>query len=193
MLGNLVSALMQPPARDQQGASTELLSQVVGGMMGGQQSNGAPVNQLLGALEQVIGGNPQSGQPLSPSQGTPLAASNPLMGLLGPVASAVAGKTGISPAIATTVAATAMHYLVSSHPAAGGSAPMSTSNVAQQMASGGVSMDTLHSSGMVNAVSQATGLSKDDAAKSLNATFNAFQQHAMEHQAKLDHKKKRED
>jgi len=41
------------------------------------------------------------------------------MGLLGPVANAVAAKAGISPAIATTVAGIAMHYLVSSHPAAG--------------------------------------------------------------------------
>jgi hypothetical protein len=115
------------------------------------------------------------------------------MGLLGPIANAVAGQVGISPAIATTVAATAMHYLVSSHPAAGGSAPLNLNNVAQQMASGGVSPDTLHSSGMVNAVVQATGLSQADAAKSLDATFNHFQQHAQEHQAKLEHHKKRQD
>ncbi len=192
MLGSLVNALMQPGAGGQQSAGADMLSQVVGGLMGGQQSSGAPVGQMLGALEQVIGGNPASGQ-LAPNRGMAPAANSPLMGLLSPVATTVAAKTGISPAIATTVAATAMHFLLSSHPAAGGNAPLNMPNVAQQMASGGVSTDTLHSSGMVNAVAQATGLSKDDAAKSLNATFNAFQQHAMEHQAKLDHKKKRED
>lgn len=192
MLGSLVNALMQPGSGGQQSAGADMLSQVVGGVMSGQQG-GAPVGQLLGALEQVIGGNPSSGQPLAPNQGTAPAANSPLMGLLGPIASAVAGKTGISPAVATTVAATAMHYLVSSHPAAGGSGPLNMSSVTQQMASGGVSADTLHSSGMVNAVAQATGLSKDDAAKSLNATFNAFQQHAQEHEAKMEHHKKRQD
>ncbi len=191
MLGNLMSALMQPGPQGQQSAGASMLGQVVGGLMGGQQGTGAPVNQLLSGLEQVIGGKPGSGQPMSPA--TAPAANSPLMGLLGPVANAVAGQVGISPAIATTVAATAMHYLVSSHPAAGGNPPAALGNLAQQVASGNVSPAVLHSSGMVDAVVQATGLSKDDAAKSLSATFNHFQQHAMEHQAKEEHRRKRRD
>jgi hypothetical protein len=175
MLGNLMNALMQPGAGGQQSAGASMLSSVVGGLMGGGQQGSAPVNQLLGGLEQVIGGNPTSGQPLS--GGTAPAANSPLMGLLGPIATAVAGKTGIPPAVATTVAATAMHYLISSHPAAGGTAPLNLNNVAQQMASGSVSQQTLQSSGMVNAVVQATGLSQQDAAKSLDATFAHLQTH----------------
>ena len=84
-----------------------------------------------------------------------------------------------------------MHYLVSGHPAAGGNAPSNVANVAQEMASGSVSTDTLHSSGMVNAVAQATGMSQQQAASTLNATLNAFQQHAKEHVAKEAQRRKR--
>lgn len=169
MLGNLLNALLQPGPQGQPGAGADALTQVVGGLLGGQQGGGAPVNQLLGGLEQVMGGKP--GTP-APAGQAPAAANSPLMGLLGPIANAVAGQVGISPAIATTVAATAMHYLVSSHPAAGGNAPLNLGAVAQQLASGGVSQETINSSGMVNAVAQATGLNQQQAAASLNATFN---------------------
>jgi hypothetical protein len=173
MLGNIMNALMQPDAGGKGTVGGDMLSQVVGGLMPAGQQGGAPVNQLLGGLEQVMGGKPgsASGQPGTADP------NSPLMGLLGPVASAVAGKVGISPAVATTVAATAMHYLVSSHPAAGGSAPLNLNNVAQQMASGGVSAQTLQSSGMVNAVMKSTGLSQQDAQKSLDATFSHLATH----------------
>jgi hypothetical protein len=190
MLGNLMNALMQPGPQGQQSAGAQMLSQVVGGVLGGQQG-GAPVSQLLSGLEQIIGGNPSSGGSLG--QGTQPPASSPLMSLLGPVANAVAGQVGVSPAVATTVAATAMHYLVSSHPASGVTPPASAGNLAQQVASGNISPAVLHSSGMVNAVVQATGMSKDDAAKTLGATFNAFQEHAKQHAAKDAHRRKRND
>ncbi len=173
MLGNLMNALMQPGAGGQQSAGADMLTQVVGGLMGGGQQGGAPVNQLLGGLEQVIGGKP--GSATGPSGAVD--PNSPLMGLLNPIANAVAAKTGIPAATATAVAATAMHYLVSSHPAAGGSAPLNLGNVAQQMASGSVSQQTLQSSGMVNAVVKATGLSQQDATKSLDATFNHLATH----------------
>lgn len=194
MLGNLMNALLQPGQQGQQSAGADMLTQVVGSLMGGgQQGGGAPVNQLLSGLEQVIGGNPSSGQALPLNAGTATSQNNPLMGLLGPIASSVAGKVGISPAVATTVAAMALHYLVSSHPAAGGSAPLNLNNVAQQMASGAVSPQTLQSSGMVNAVVQATGLSQQDAAKSLDATFVHLQAHAQIHEAKDEHRRNRKD
>jgi len=179
MLGNLMNALMQPGPGGQQSAGADMLSQVVGGLMGGaSQQGGASVNQLLGGLEQIIGGKPGSASMLPLNQGSAADANNPLMGLLGPVANAVAAKAGISPAVATTVAGIAMHYLVSSHPAAGGSAPLNLGAVTQQMASSGsVSPATLQSSGMVNNVMQATGLSKDEAVKSLDATFSHLNSH----------------
>ena len=175
MLGNLMNALMQPASGPQQGSGTDMLSQVVSGLLGGSQQGGAPVNQLLGGLEQIIGGNPAGGT-LSPNSGA-MNTNNPLMSLLGPVATAVAAKAGISPQIATTVAGIAMHYLASSHPSAGGSAPLNLASMTQQMASGNVPSEILHNSGMVTAVVQATGLSQADAAKSLDATFSHLQTH----------------
>jgi len=177
MLGNLMNALMQPASGSQQGSGTDMLSQVVGGLMGGSQQGGAPVNQLLGGLEQIIGGNPSSGQALPLNQGSAMDANNPIMGLLNPVATAVAAKAGISPQVATTVAGIAMHYLLSSHPASGGSAPLNLASMSQQMASGSVPSEILHNSGMVNAVVQATGLTQQEAAKSLDATFTHLQSH----------------
>lgn len=167
-----MNALAQPQ-------NQQMLSQVVGGLMnagqGGSQQGGTPVNQLLGGLEQVIGGKPGSGQPIS--QGGAVDPNGPIMQMLGPVANAVAAKAGISPQVATTVAGVAMHYLLSSHPAAGGSAPLNLQQVTQEMASGSVSPQTLQSSGMVNAVVKATGLSQQDATKSLDATFTHLSGH----------------
>ncbi len=167
MLGNLMNALMQPGPQGQASAGSQMLNQVVGGLMGGQGGSGS-VNQLLGGLQQVMS---------SGGQGSAASANSPVMGLIGPIATAVAGKAGISPAVATTVAATAMHYLISSHPAAGGSAPLNLNNVAQEMASGGVSAQTLQSSGMVNAVTKSTGLSQEQATQALNATFSHLATH----------------
>lgn len=186
MLGNLMNALMAPNASGQGTVGGDLLSQVAGGLMGGSGQGGAPVNALLGGLQQVMSAKPGSAQ----------TAGSPLMGLLGPIATAVAGQVGVSPAVATTVAATAMHYLVSSHPAAGGSGPLNLGNVAQEMASGGVSQQTLQSSGMVNAVAQSTGLSSQQAAQALNATFNHMASHmtlAEQKQAKHEAAAKRDE
>lgn len=176
MLGSLMNALMQPGPQGQPSAGSDLLSSVVGGIMGGQGSGAAPVNQLLNGLQQVMQSKPGAA-----------AASSPLMGLLGPVATAVAGKTGISPAIATTVAATAMHYLVSSHPAAGGIGATGTASIAQQLSSGSVPPAA------VNSVMQSTGLSQADAQKALSATMSHFQEHAQQHAANLAAGKKRRD
>ncbi len=173
MLGSLMNELAQP-------GNAQALSQVVGGLMGGKQG-GAPVNQLLGGLEQVIGGNPTSGGALSPSGATD--PNNPAMALIGPVATAVAAKAGVSPQVATTVAGIAMHYLLSSHPAAGGKSPLNLSEVTQQMASGSVNQQLLQNSGMVNAVVKATGLSQQQAAQSLDATFSHLATHMKKGQA----------
>jgi hypothetical protein len=185
MLGNIMNALAQP-------GNQQMLTQVVGGLLGGGQQGGAPANQLLSGLEQVIGGNPTSGQ-LSANQGTAPAANSPLAGLLGPIANAVAGSTGISPAIATTVAATAMHYLVASHPASSPSAPLNLPEVTHQMVTGGVSPQVLQSSGMVNAVVQATGLSQQAATQSLTATFNHLATHVDKERLAGKQKAKRDD
>ena len=183
MLGDLMNALMQSGSGTQQPQSNsgggDMLSQVVGGLLGGgQQSGGAPINQLLGGLEQVIGGTPGTGQPMNMNQGAAMInANNPVMGMLQPVINSVAAKTGVPPEIATAVAGIAMHYLLSSHPAAGGNSSLNLGSMMQQISSGNVNMDTVHKSGMVKDVMQATGLSQQDAANALSATFNHLQGH----------------
>ena len=181
-MADLMQALMQGASTAaQQPGAADALSQVVGGLMGGgQQSGSGATGQMLGALEQIIGGQPGTGQALSPNQGTGMnrGMNDPVMLLLQPVVNQLAAKANISPQIAMVVASIAVHYLISSHPASGGSGPLNLGSVMQEIGSGKMSASTLHDSGMVNDVMQATGLSKPEAVKSLNATFGALGAHA---------------
>jgi hypothetical protein len=152
-------------------------------MGGGQQGGGAPAVQMLGALEQIIGGQPGTGQPLNPNQGAAMnmgsmGMNDPIMMLLQPVVNQLAAKANISPQIAMVVASIAIHYLLSSHPSTPGTGRLDLGSVMQELSSGKISESTLHNSGMVNDVMQATGLSKPEAVKSLNATFGALGAHA---------------
>ena len=184
---DLMKALMQGASgasQQQQSGGGDALSQMLGGLMGGsQQGGGAPAVQMLGALEQIIGGQPGSGQPLNMNQGAAMNMgsmnmNDPVMLLLQPVVNQLAAKANISPQIAMVVASIAVHYLLSSHPSTPGTGKLDLGSVMQQLSSGNISQDTLHNSGMVNDVMQATGLSKPEAVKSLNATFGALGMHA---------------
>src|SRR5512141_3213011 len=91
---DLMKALMQSAAQSQQpaaaqpaggdalsqvvgglmGAATQgggggALGQVLGGLLGGGQTGGNQGDQVLGALEQIIGGQPGTGQALNPNMG----------------------------------------------------------------------------------------------------------------------------
>ena len=94
-----------------------MLSQAIGGLLGGgQQAGGAAgIGQLLGGLQQIIGGTPGTGQQLPLGGGnTSMGSSDPIMGLLQPVVNQLAAKAGISPQIATVIASIAVHYLLQS-------------------------------------------------------------------------------
>ena len=170
----------------QQGAqSPDALAGLVSGFLGGgqqagaQSNSGQPAGQILGLLEQVIGGAPGSGN-LTPGGGMSMGANDPMMLLLQPVVNQLAAKANIQPEIATVVVSLVIHYLLSNHPSSGrGSTSLDLNSVFKEMSSGGVSQSTLHSSGMVNDVMQATGLSKDAAVKSLDTTFNVLSGHAQ--------------
>jgi len=183
MLGDLMNALLQPGTGTQQQQTSsggDVLSQVVGGLLGGgQQSGGAPINQLLGGLEQVIGGTPGTNQPMNMIQGSGMTnANNPIiMSLLQPIINHIAQTTGVPPQIATAVAGIALHYLLSSHPSAGGNSPLDLGNIMQQISSGSVNMGAIQKSGMVNDVMQATGLSQQQALNTLTETFGHLQGH----------------
>src|SRR5512143_3291739 len=107
MLGGLMGGSQQGSA------GGDLISQVVGGLLGGGQQGGSAggIGQLLGGLQQIIGGAPGTGQPLPTGGGNVNPDSNdPLMTLLQPIVNKVAAKAGISPQIATIIASIALHY-----------------------------------------------------------------------------------
>lgn len=184
MGGGQQQAMPQQQMMPQQQAGGEMMG-MLGSLLGGgqqpmqqqpmqqQQSGG---DMMLGMLEQIIGGQPGQGQQLGISQmGAMGGMNNPMMGLLQPIVNQVAGKLGISPQIATVVASIAMHYLLSSHPSTSPQAPMNLGSVMQQLGrSGTLSQGILRNSGMVNDVMQATGMNKQDAVRSLDATFGVL-------------------
>ena len=145
---DLMKALMQGASgapQQQQSGGGDALSQMLGGLMGGgQQGGGAPAVQMLGALEQIIGGQPGTGQALSPNTGAAMNmnVNDPLMMLLQPVVNQLAAKANISPQIAMVVASIAVHYLLSSHPSTPGASPLNLGSVMQQLSSGSISQDT---------------------------------------------------
>ncbi len=181
VLGGLMGGGTQQMASPQQAASGDMLSQALGGILGGTQ-NVNQGDQMLGLLEQVIGGRPASGQQLNMNQGgafnmSGMAMNNPVMMFLQPVVNQLAAKANISPQIATVVASIAVHYLLSSHPSTSPNAPMNLGSVMQELASSGISQATLQNSGMVNDVMQATGLNQQQAVSSLESTFGALGAH----------------
>ncbi len=188
---DLMKALMQSTSgAQQQSGGGDAMAQMLGGLLGGaqqadgQQSGGAPVGQMLGALEQIIGGQPGTGQPMNLNQGSgmnmgAMGANDPIMMLLQPVVGQLAAKANIQPQIAMVVVSIAVHYLLSAHPASGRAGALNLKSVLGQLASGGISADTLHNSGMVNDVMQATGLNQQQAVQSLDATFGALGAHVQ--------------
>jgi hypothetical protein len=182
---DLMKALMQGASgASQQSGGGDELSQMLGGLLGGgQQGGSASTGQMLGALEQIIGGQPGAGQTLNMNQGTAanmggVDMNDPIMLLLQPLVTQLAAKANISPQIAMVVASIAIHYLLSSHPSSGRSGSLDLGSVVQELSSGSLSQDTLHNSGMVNDVMQATGLSRKESINSLDATFSALGAHA---------------
>jgi hypothetical protein len=185
VLGGLLGGAQQSGGQQGGGA----LSQVLGGLLGGAQQSGTPQSGgqgdlVLGALEQIIGGQPGAGQPMSMNQSgamnmAGMDMNNPIMSMLQPVVNQLAAKANIPPQIATVVASIAVHYLLSSHPSTSNKAPMDLGNVMQQLSTGSLSQDTLHNSGMVNDVMQATGLNKQQAVKSLDTTFGVLGAHVQ--------------
>ena len=162
-------------------AGQTAISQLAGNLLGGNQSGaqGGQAGQMLGVLEQVIGGTPGSGN-FNQGGNMNLAASDPVMLLLQPVVNQLAAKANIQPQIAIVVVSLVIHYLLSNHPSSGrGSSSLDLNSLFGELGAGGVSKDTLHNSGMVNDVMQSTGLTKTDAVHSLDAVFNILSGHVQ--------------
>lgn len=161
-------------AQSQGSGGGDAISQAIGGLLGGQQgAGGAGTGALLGGLQQILGGTPGTGQQLpTGGSGMSIGAGNPALLLLQPVIQKVAAKLGISPQMATAVASIALHYLVQSSPNTPGASPLNLGSVMQALTSGKkVSPTALQQSGMVGDVMQATGLNQQQALKSIHTTF----------------------
>ena len=162
-----------------QSAISQLAGNLLSGNQTGAQQGGGQTGQMLGMLEQVIGGTPGSGN-LTQGGGTMLAANDPIMLLLQPIVNQLATKAKIEPQIATVIVSLVVHYLLSNHPSSGrGSNSLDLNGLLQQMTSGNVNQNVFHDSGMVNDVMQATGLNKTQAVKSLDAAFNVLSGHVQ--------------
>lgn len=140
---------------------------LVGGFMGEtQQPQGARQQQagelsgMMGMLESVMGG-----------QGT--SQNDPVMMMLQPFVAPLAKKANISPEIAMIVVSFVAHKLLAHHPTSGrDSNTFNLDDMIQQMSTGKIDSNLLHSSGMVKEVSAKTGLDEATAVKSLNTAFS---------------------
>jgi hypothetical protein len=175
VLGGLMGGAQQ--SASQQGGG-DMLSGVLGGLLGGGQG-GNSGDQMLGALEQIIGGRPGQGQTLGVNQGAMNMGgmNDPVMMMVQPIVNQLAAKAKIPPQIATVVVSIAVHYLLSSHPSTSTKAPMNLGSFMQELSSGNVSPDTLHNTGMVKDVMEATGLDQQKAQSSLSTMFGMLASH----------------
>jgi hypothetical protein len=157
------------------------MTALIGGLLGGGQqqgsSQGAGLGDMMGLLDSLMGSGAGSGQTFgqpaqATGQGLGLGAGNPILGLLQPLVNQLAKKVNISPEIAMLVVSFVVQKLLAHHPTSGrDSTQFDLDDMLQQMSSGGVSQQTLQSSGLVNELARNTGLDQATAAKSLDAAF----------------------
>jgi hypothetical protein len=129
---------------------------------GGQQSGG--LGNLMGLLETAMG---------SSQGGSQFAANDSIMILLQPFVTPLAKKANIPPEIALIVVSFVAHKLLAHHPTSGrDSNSFDLDDMLQQIGSGKIDSNMLHSSGMIGELSRKTGLDEATAEKSLQIGFS---------------------
>ena len=180
-IGELLQVLAQT-SQTNKGSSSgqDALSNALGGILGSQGSGQSA--QMLGALEQVIA----AGGSQSNIQNPVSAGNDPLSNMIQPVADQLSRRTGLDPNASRTVVSLILHRMLSSHPSIGSSnSRLDLNEVFQQMASSsGVSANTLHNSGMVNDLINASGIDKQTAVTNLSEAFNLLNGHIQSTQRK---------
>ncbi len=154
----------------QQSQGGDQIADLVGSLLGGAQQQTQPQNSgqqagglgsMMGLLEMAMGG--QSGT----------STNSPIMGLLKPFVAPLAKKANIPPEIAMIVVSFVAQKLLAHHPTSGrDSNSFNLEDMLQQVGSGKIDSNLLHTSGMVKELSQKTGLDEATAAKSLEAGFS---------------------
>lgn len=165
----------------QQGNATQQgsdpMADLIGGLLGSQQQapasgqQGGGLGDMMGLLEMFMGGNQSN--PMNQSQS--MMGNSPLMALLQPFVIQLAKKLKISPEIAMIVVSLVAHKLLAHHPTSGrDSNTFNLDDLLGQMNSGKIDPNILYQSGMVQEVSQRTGMSPAESEKALNTTLNMF-------------------
>jgi hypothetical protein len=177
-IGDILRVLAQTnqPGGMTTSGGQDALSNVLGGLMSGSQGSGQS-GQVLGALEQMI----SAGRAQNNIQNTNVTGNDPLLNMIQPVAEQLSRRTGLQPQAAQAVVSLILHRMLSSHPSMGSSnARLNLAEVFQQMASsGGINPATLHNSGMVNDLVNASGMDKQAALNNLSEAFNLLNGHVQ--------------
>jgi len=174
----LVNSRQQGNA-SQQGADP--MADLIGGLLGGQSQNTsgshAPINPnagnnagsadlsgMMGLLEMFMGG--QQGNSMSQT------ANSPIMALITPFVPALAKKANISPEIAMIIISFVVHKLLAHHPTSQrDSNSFDFDDMLGQMSTGKVDSNLLRQSGMVNELSNKTGLDEAQTEQALQLAF----------------------
>lgn len=158
--------------------SSDPMTDLIGGLLGQQQAPSASPQQaglgdMMGLLEMFMGGRQQSGSMGMTNQAMTM--NSPIMALLQPFVVQLARKMKIPPEIAMIVVSFVAHKLLAHHPTSGrDSNTFDLDDLLGQMNSGKINSNMLYDSGMVNEISQMTGLNEAQAAKTLNTTLSMF-------------------
>ena len=176
-IGDLLRVLAQTnqPGGGSSGGE-DALSNALGGLMGNSQGSGQ-ADEVLGSLEQMIA----AGGTQSNLKNTNMAVNDPILNLVQPVADQLSRRTGLQPETSRAVVSLILHRMLTSHPSMGSNnMHLNLADVFQQMASsGGITPDTLHKSGLVNDLINASGMDKQASLNNLSEAFNLLNGHVQ--------------
>ena len=175
MLGSLLGGGGQSQtSNQQQDAMSGMLGSLLGG--GGTQQAGG-LGTIMSLLEMVTG----TGQQTGIAQSSLTSSNNPIMNLVQPFITPLANKLKISPQLAMIVVSFVLQKMLAHHPTSGrDSTQLNLDQMLSQLnSSGKLNPNLLQNSGMVEELSQVTGMNQAMAAKSLNTAFTMVGNHAL--------------
>ncbi|MCC7116970.1 MAG: hypothetical protein IT310_00475 [Anaerolineales bacterium] len=155
----------------------EVAANLIGSLLGGQSQptggaqtqnlgggSGTDLSGMMGLLETFMGGQGNSSASMSNN--------DPIMALLTPFVAPLAKKANIPPQIAMIVLSFVVHKLLAHYPTSGrDSNSFDLDNMLGQMTSGKVDSNVLRQSGMINELSQKTGLDEAQTEQALQLAF----------------------
>lgn len=165
MLGSLMGGGGQSQTSSQPDSLSGMLGSLLGGSSGGSQTG---LGGIMSLLEMVTGSGQQAGYTQTSST-----SSNPIMDLIQPFITPLANKLKISPQLAMIVVSYVLQKLLAHHPTSGrDSTQFDLDQMLSQLnSSGKLDPNLLKNSGMVEELSQVSGMNPAMATKSLNTAF----------------------